>query len=76
MPDDDPLQAFATRLRAVRKAKGLTQERLAEEAGLHFSDVSRIERGIRDPGVRTVAKLAKGLGVPAATLFGTDSPTR
>jgi cytoskeletal protein RodZ len=49
---EDPLIEFAATLRAIRRAKGLTQERLAEETGLHFSDVSRIERGVREPGVR------------------------
>jgi transcriptional regulator with XRE-family HTH domain len=65
----DALSIFAANLKRERAARGLTQERLAEEAGLHMTDVARIERAERDPGVRTVAKLAKGLGLPAADLF-------
>lgn len=69
MPEPDALETFAATLRRLRKEKGWTQERLAEEAGLHFTDVSRIERAARDPGVRTVAKLARGLQVPPSNLF-------
>ena len=65
----DPLEAFGHNLRAVRLERGLSQERLAELAGLHMTDIGRIERANRDPGVRTVAKLAHGLGVPVERLF-------
>lgn len=65
----DPLPIFAANLKRERTARGLTQERLAEEAGLHMTDVARIERAERDPGVRTIAKLARGLGVDSAELL-------
>jgi transcriptional regulator with XRE-family HTH domain len=65
----DALDIFARNLRAARVERGLTQERLAELAELHMTDVARIERSERDPGVRTAAKLAKGLGVPLADLL-------
>ena len=65
----DPLEAFARNLRQERERQGLTQERLAELSELHMTDVGRIERAERDPGVRTIAKLAKGLGVSPAQLF-------
>jgi transcriptional regulator with XRE-family HTH domain len=55
----DALEAFAANLRRVRETAGLTQERLAELADLHMTDVGRIERGERDPGVKTVVRLAK-----------------
>jgi len=35
----------------------------------HMTDVGRIERGERDPGVKTVVRLAKGLGVKPGELF-------
>lgn len=65
----DPLPAFAANLRRLRTLKGITQETLADRADLHFSDISRIERGVREPGVRTVVKLARGLELPAAELM-------
>jgi len=65
----DALEVFARNLRSARDERGLSQERLAELADLHMTDVGRIERGERDPGIRTAAKLAKGLGVPLSDLF-------
>jgi len=68
----DALEEFASNLRRLREERGLTQERLAELSDLHLTDVGRIERAVRDPGVRTVAKIAGGLGVPVAELFRAD----
>ncbi len=73
----DPLDIFAANLRRIRKERGLSQERLAHDAGLNTTHVAKIERSEREPGVRTVAKLADALGVPAAELFagiGTHRP--
>lgn len=66
---DDPLDAFAANVRRLRKERGLTQERLAELANLHMTDIARIETQGRDPGVRVVVKVAAGLGCPVAALF-------
>ena len=65
----DPLDIFAANLRRLRQERGLSQEGLAHDAGLNTTHVAKIERTEREPGVRTVAKLAKALGVPAAELF-------
>ena len=65
----DALERFASNLRNERTKRGLTQERLAELADLHMTDVGRIERAERDPGVRTIGKLAAGLGVSASDLL-------
>jgi len=65
----DPLDIFAANLRRLRQERGLSQERLAHDADLNMTHVAKIERCEREPGVRTVAKLAKALGVPAAELF-------
>jgi transcriptional regulator with XRE-family HTH domain len=66
----NPLDIFATNLRRIRQERGLSQERLALTAGLNMTHVAKIERSEREPGVRTVSKLAKTLGVSAAELFG------
>jgi transcriptional regulator with XRE-family HTH domain len=68
VPDPDPLPIFAANLRTLRQRRGVSQEELGHLTGLHFSDVSRIERGVREPGVRIIYRLAKGLGVPPADL--------
>jgi transcriptional regulator with XRE-family HTH domain len=61
MPSKEPVERLAANVRAIRTERGLTQEQVAITAGLALSDVGRIERGERDPGVRVLAKLAKGL---------------
>jgi transcriptional regulator with XRE-family HTH domain len=65
----EPLETFAQTVRQLRLDRGLTQERLAEQAGLHMTDIARIETQGRDPGVKVVVKIAEGLGVPAAELL-------
>ncbi|MBC7143357.1 MAG: helix-turn-helix transcriptional regulator [Rhodobacteraceae bacterium] len=52
-----------------REAKGLSQEQLAFEADLHRTYVSDVERGIRNPTVLIVAKLANALGVEPSKLL-------
>ena len=55
---------FGERLRALRLAARLTQEELAERAGLTAAGLSAIERGIRKRAYpRTVAALADALGL-------------
>ena len=65
----DPLDTFAANLRRLREARGWSQETLAHESNLSMGHVSKIDRGDCEPGVRTVSKLACGLGVSAAALF-------
>lgn len=65
----DPLDTFAANLRQLRIAAGMSQEALAEAAGLNMTHVARIERAEREPGVRTIAKLIDALGVTADDLF-------
>jgi transcriptional regulator with XRE-family HTH domain len=60
--------AFGRRVREVRTAKKLTQEALAEAAGLHPTFISNIERGYRVPSVPTLLKLAEGLQVQPSQL--------
>lgn len=68
MPCVTAEERFAANLRRQRLAKGLSQERLAEKTGLHPSEVSRLERAVREPRLGTIARLARGLGVPAEKL--------
>ena len=64
-----PPAAFARNLRAAREKAGLSQEALAERAGMHRNAVALLETGKRDPRVSTVAKLAKALGIRASELL-------
>lgn len=61
--------AFGARVRELRLARGLSQERLAELAGLHRTYVSSLERGQRNVGLDNILDLATALDVPAANLF-------
>jgi transcriptional regulator with XRE-family HTH domain len=57
------LQALAVTLRALRKAKGYTQESFAYDAGLDRGFVGAAERGERNLGFRKLRQLMIGLGV-------------
>jgi len=60
---DDLRPAFGARVRALRTAKKLTMEQLAERADMHWTYVSGVERGVRNPGLNTIGRLAKALGI-------------
>lgn len=55
-------------LRRLRSAAGLTQMELSNRCGLDMSEISRLERGRKDPRLSTVVQLAVGLDVDAADL--------
>lgn len=61
-------EAFGVGLRETRHAADMTQEALAEAAGLHPTFISNVERGYRVPTLPTVLRIANGLGVPPAAL--------
>jgi len=65
---DGILAALGLNVRRQREAKQLTQERLAELAGLDPTYISGIERGLRNPGIKNVARLAKALGLTTSEL--------
>ena len=60
---------FGDRLRELRGQKGVSQEALADLAGLHRTYVGGIERGERNPSLVNIGRLAEALGVPVAELF-------
>lgn len=56
-----------------RARRGLSQEALGAEVGLHRTEVSLLERAQRDPRLETIVKLARGLGIrPADLLAGME----
>ncbi len=61
--------AFGARVRALRLTKGLSQEQLAERAGIHRTYMSSLERGQRNVGLDNILDLATALEVPASELF-------
>ena len=69
MAADSDLIAFGKTVRRLRTERGISQEELAELAGLHRNYIGGIERGERNVGLKAVFSLARGLGVKAAELF-------
>lgn len=71
--DYDPRKPFGARLATLRRAKGISQERLALESGLARSYVGGVERGIRNISLLNICILAKALGLKPVDLV--DFPT-
>jgi transcriptional regulator with XRE-family HTH domain len=61
--------SLAVRLRVLRAERGLTLREAASLTGVAKETISDIERGLRHPHDPTVAKIAKGYGVPVEELF-------
>lgn len=59
---------FGHAVRRRRVAAGLSQEALASAAGVHPTYVSLLERGLRDPRLTSIQKVARALGSSAAVL--------
>ena len=57
------------RVRELRHTRGLSQEKLAEKAGIHRTYVGGIELGLRNPSLRNIARIAQALGVPPSDLL-------
>jgi len=60
---------FGANLRKLREEQGLSQEAFADEAGLHRTYISDIERGVRNPTIVVVEKIARALGVTPGALL-------
>jgi transcriptional regulator with XRE-family HTH domain len=64
----EPKEQLGVNLRRLRWAAGLTQMELSNRSGLDMAEISRLERGKKDPRLTTIVRLAVGLGVDAADL--------
>jgi transcriptional regulator with XRE-family HTH domain len=63
------LRRFGKRIRQVRKGKGVTQEALANSAGIDRAYMSGIELGRHNPGILHVYKIARALKVSPKELL-------
>lgn len=71
MPSSKILQRYGNRVRDLRKQKNLTQEKLAEKAGLHYTYIGVIERGEKNISMINIEKVSKALGENLAKFFST-----
>lgn len=68
----DPCQMATTRIREYREAAQVSQEQLADAVGISVSQISRIERGEREPRLDEIIRVSVRLGVPVAILIGEE----
>lgn len=62
-------EVLARNLRVLRSSRGLSQEALADRAGLHRTYVGSVERRERNISLDAIEKLARALGVSVADLL-------
>jgi transcriptional regulator with XRE-family HTH domain len=60
---------FGKHVRSLRRARGVTQDALAQRSGLSADTIRRIEHGSFSASIDTLRKLCSGLGVAPSTLF-------
>lgn len=64
----EPKEQLGVNLKRLRLAAGLTQMELSNRSGLDMAEISRLERGVKDPRLSTIVRLATGLEVDAGDL--------
>lgn len=67
---DTILKKFGDNARDLRKSRNLSQENLAEKAGLDSTYISGIERGVRNPSLVAIVQLMTALEATPEQLFG------
>ena len=60
--------ALGEAIRLARVERGLSQEQLADAAGVHVTHLGGVERGVRNPNYSTLVRIAGALGVSPGTL--------
>jgi len=65
----DPRIALGKSIRLRRLALGLSQEKLAEAAGLHWTYISSVERGKRNVSLVNIVGIARALGISPSELL-------
>jgi transcriptional regulator with XRE-family HTH domain len=67
--DKQLLQQFGTRIRELRTARGLSQERLADETGFHRTYIGMVERGERNLSLSNLGVFAKSFNMSISELL-------
>lgn len=61
--------AFGRAIRDLRRSRGISQEQLGYDSGLHRTYVGGIERGERNPSLTNILRIAEALGVSPSELL-------
>lgn len=65
----EPEFAIVQAIIDARKKSGLTQKQLSENTGIAQADISKLERGSANPSIRTLQRLAAGMGMTLQIAF-------
>ena len=60
---------FGTRVRTIRVSQGLSQEQLADRAGLHRTYIGMVERAEKNLSLNNIEKIAEALGISVSELM-------
>lgn len=63
IPETDINVILANNLAKARESVGMTQKQLSEKVGIYQADISKIERGLANPSLNTLKRLAEGMGM-------------
>lgn len=61
-------QKLGKNLKRIRNEKGITQEKLQDLSGIDRGYISGVERGVRNPSIKNIEKLAKALKISVSDL--------
>jgi transcriptional regulator with XRE-family HTH domain len=64
----EPKEQLGVNIRRLRLDAGLTQMELSNRSDIDMAEISRLERGVKDPRLSTIVKVARGLDVPVVEL--------
>jgi transcriptional regulator with XRE-family HTH domain len=63
-----PAEQFGANLRLLRRSYGWSQQTVGDLAGLHRTEIGKLEGGLRDPRLQTIVRLARALRVDPGLL--------
>ena len=66
-------QALGEAIRRVRSQRGMTLEELGRESNLSPAMISKVERGMGDPSLKSLRQISEALGVPVAYFFAQEA---
>lgn len=69
VPEENISLILADELLKARDISGMTQKQLADRTGIYQADISKIERGIGNPSISTLKRLADGMGMDLKFIF-------